>query len=188
MPFYRFVSANNGKKCAPLPARDVYSFLVNIRRNREAKERFTYLFWSANRAIGAAGFAYWYAHFCREQKSAQSKNSPWFRANFAAQNWGTGRRKKFQLIFELTKPINPARIFAFLQLFSQRKKLIKYFPSKKAKQKNRFAFFIFICQDGNSRIRKARSLFEYRALPHLHCPAPFQVGSALREFSQARNL
>jgi hypothetical protein len=40
------------------------------------------------------------------------------------QKWGTGRRKKFGVRAEVTKPINPARIFAsFCNFFSQREKV-----------------------------------------------------------------
>ena len=51
------------------------------------------------------GFYYVSAPFCREKKSAQGENSPWFRVNFVRyeQNFSSGRRKKFCFIVEVNR-------------------------------------------------------------------------------------
>jgi hypothetical protein len=82
------------RKSAPLPARDVCSFLANIRRNREARERFTNFLLSAN-ALYARMVLIMVAHcFVGSKKFIYRFNSPWFRAIFAPAKMGHGEAKE----------------------------------------------------------------------------------------------
>ena len=70
MQVYRLVGANESPKERASPRRDVYSYFANIRRNREAKERFT-------------NFLLRVHHFAESEKSVNRENAPWFRVIFA---------------------------------------------------------------------------------------------------------
>ena len=81
----RFIALSvqiKARKNAPLPARDFRSSLTKIRRNREAKYRFTGFLRSANRAKGAKSFNFGHAPFCREIKICKSQKCAVVPSNF----------------------------------------------------------------------------------------------------------
>jgi len=91
---YRFVCANKRARLSPL-VMFARSF-ANIRRNREARECFAALLWSANAREARSAFSYWHTPFCRERKTAHDENAPWFRAIFAPNTFSL-KEKKFYI-------------------------------------------------------------------------------------------
>ena len=108
------------RKCAPLSARDFYSCLVKIRQNREVKECFTALLWSAKRAV-ACKYSRWLrfkptlAVILNEGRSPKSK--PVGRA------FTLGSRGSISFFGVAYKPDEFGGKFCFLRLFFEGKSL-----------------------------------------------------------------
>ncbi len=106
------------QKSAPLPARDVCSHFANIRRNREAKERFADSLWSANAHKARYDLIIGAHHFAESEKSANRENAPWFRVNFDLAKLGLGEAQEVLAYSRSDKAIKRHVFLLLLPRFS----------------------------------------------------------------------